>query len=149
MSDLKATLFHARVDRIPFDGTSDPLDFLHAIETRTRTAHIEYQRILFMELSVKGPALDWFVQVIQPQMITMTWAQFWERFMRRFCLEPMRMSHRLRLMNISRGDRSVEDYTREFLRLSRYAEDLMRDQYFAVTGLCSNFAGMPTGGLTL
>ena len=47
----------------------------------------------------------------------------------------------------------MEDYTREFLRLSRYAKDLMRDQYFAVTtyvtGLGSAFAGMPTDGLTL
>ena len=63
------------------------------------------------------------------------------------------MSYRLRLTNIFRGDRSVEDYTREFLRLSRYAEDLMRDQYFAVityvTGLGPAFAGMPTAGLTL
>ena len=63
------------------------------------------------------------------------------------------MSYQLRLTNIFRGDRSVEDYTREFLRLSRYAEDLMRGQYFAVTiyvtGLSSAFAGMPTEGLTL
>ena len=63
------------------------------------------------------------------------------------------MSHRLQLTNISRGNRSVEDYTREFLRLSRYAEDLIRDQYFAVTtyvtALGSAFAGMPTTGLTL
>ena len=73
--------------------------------------------------------------------------------MRRFCLEPMRMSHKLRLTSITRGDRSVEEYTREFLRLGRYAEDLMRDQYFAittyVTGLGSAFAGMATAGLTL
>ena len=86
-------------------------------------------------------------------MTTMTWAQFRERFMRQLCPEPMRMSYRLRLTNIFRGDRSVEDYTREFLRLSRYAEDLMKDQYFAVTtyvtGLSSAFAGMPTAGLTL
>ena len=65
----------------------------------------------------------------------------------------MRISFRLRLTNISRGTRSVEEYTREFLRLSRYAEDLMRDQYFAVTtyvtGLGSTFARMPTAGLTL
>ena len=73
--------------------------------------------------------------------------------MRRFCPEPVRMSYRLQLTNIFRGDRSVEDYTREFLRLSRYAEDLMRGQYFAVTiyvtGLGFAFAGMPTEGLTL
>ena len=64
MSDPEAALFYARVGRISFDGTSDPLDFLHAIETRTRTAHTEYQRIMIVELSVEGPALNWFVQVI-------------------------------------------------------------------------------------
>ena len=73
--------------------------------------------------------------------------------MRRFCPESMRMSQRLRLTNIFRGNRYVENYTREFLRLSRYAEDLMRDHYFTVTiyvtGLGFAFAGMPTAGLTL
>ena len=72
MSDPEAALFYARVGRITFDGTSDPLDFLHAIETRTRTAHSEYQRIMIVELSVEGPAVDWFMQVIQPQMNTIT-----------------------------------------------------------------------------
>ena len=85
MSDPEAALFYARVGRISFDGTSDPLDFLHAIETRTQTAHTEYQRIMIVELSVEGPALNWFVQVIQPHMIAMSWAQFRERIMRRFC----------------------------------------------------------------
>ena len=56
MSDPEAALFHARVGRIPFDGTSDPLDFLHAIETRTRTAHTEYQRMLIVELSIERPS---------------------------------------------------------------------------------------------
>ena len=73
--------------------------------------------------------------------------------MRRLCLEPMRMSYRLRLTNISRGNRSVENYIREFLRLIQYAEDLIRDQYFAVTTYVTSlgfaFAGMPTAGLTL
>ena len=65
----------------------------------------------------------------------------------------MQMSFILQLTNISRGDRSVEEYTKEFLRLSQYAEDLMRDQYFTITtyviGLGSAFAGMPIIGLTL
>ena len=39
MSDPEAALFYARVGRISFDGTSDPLDFLQSIETRTWTAH--------------------------------------------------------------------------------------------------------------
>ena len=63
------------------------------------------------------------------------------------------MSHRLRLTSITRGDRSVEEYMSEFLRMGRYAEDLMRDEYFTVTiyviGLGSAFTGMATIGLTL
>ena len=39
MSDLETALFYARVGRISFDSTSDPLDFLQSIETRTQTAH--------------------------------------------------------------------------------------------------------------
>ena len=152
MSDSEAVLFYARVGRISFDGIFDPLDFSHAIKIRTQTAHTEYQRIMIVELSVEGPTLDWFVQVIQLYMMTLTWAQFRERFMRRFCPEPIQMSFRLRLTNISKGDKSVEEYTREFLRLGRYAEDLMRDQYFAVTtyvtGLDSVFIGITTIGLT-
>ena len=42
MYDPEAALFYAKVGRVVFDRTSDPLDFLHAIETRTRTAHTEY-----------------------------------------------------------------------------------------------------------
>ena len=72
MSDLEAALFYARVSRISFDGTLDPLDFLHAIKSRTRTAYTKYQRILNIELSIEGPALDWFVQVIQLHMTTLT-----------------------------------------------------------------------------
>ena len=58
MSDLEVALFYTRVGKVAFDGTSDPLDFLHAIETRTQTAHTENQRIMIVELSVEGPALD-------------------------------------------------------------------------------------------
>ena len=47
----------------------------------------------------------------------------------------------------------MKEYTREFFRLSCYAEDIMRDQYFAittyVTGLGTIFTGMPMAGLTL
>ena len=89
MSELEIALYNARVSRVTFDRTSDPLVFLHVIETKTRTAHTEYQRIMIIELSVEGPALDWFVHIIQLHMMTMTWAQFRERFMRRVCPDPL------------------------------------------------------------
>ena len=74
MSDPEATLFYAKIGRISFNGIFNPLDFLHAIKTRTRTAYTDYQRVMIVEFSVEGPALDWFMQVVQPQMATITWA---------------------------------------------------------------------------
>ena len=74
MSDPEATLFYAKVGRISFDGIFYPLDFLHAIKTRTQTSYTEYQRVMIVELSVEGPTLDWFMRVVQPQMATITWA---------------------------------------------------------------------------
>ena len=61
MSNPEAALFYARVGRISLDKTFDPLDFLHSIEMRTQTTHTEYQRIMIVEFSVEGPALDWFI----------------------------------------------------------------------------------------
>ena len=47
----------------------------------------------------------------------------------------------------------MDEYTREFFKLSPYAEDIMRDQYFTITtyviSLGATFIGMPTASLTL
>ena len=47
--------------------------------------------------------------------------------MRYFFPVSMRNNYRWHLLHISKGDRSVADYTREFLRLGRHALDLMQD----------------------
>ena len=56
MSDPEAALFYVRFGRISFNGTSNLLDFLHAIEMGTQTAHTEYQQILIVELSGERPS---------------------------------------------------------------------------------------------
>ena len=49
-------------------------------------------------------------------------------------------------MHIVKGDRSVEDFTHEFLRLGRYAPNVMRDEDRAselfVIGLGSAYIGI-------
>ena len=80
-----------------------------------------------VEISVSAAAQDWFMQSIQPYMTTMTWVDFRERFMRFFCPSSVREEQRWKLLNLVRGDRSVEEYTREFFRLSRYATDVILD----------------------
>ena len=72
MTDVNALLLYSRVERISFDGIGDALDFINAIESRTRTWYIDYQRILIAELSVQAAAQDWFIQSIQPYIDTMT-----------------------------------------------------------------------------
>ena len=39
----------------------------------------------------------------------------------------MRENHRWRLLYLAKGDRSVNEYTREFFRLGRFALDVMQD----------------------
>lgn len=72
MTNADALLLYSRVGRISFDGTGDALDFINAIESRTRTGYIDYQRVLIVELSVQATAQDWFIQSIKPYMDTMT-----------------------------------------------------------------------------
>ena len=108
---------------------------------------------MIVELSMQATAQDWFMQSIQPYMATMAWLEFKERFLRYFCPPSMRDNYRWQLLHIGRGDRSVEDYTREFFRLSRHTEDVMRDEMrvveLYVTGLGPAYIGIRTEGWDL
>ena len=68
------------------------------------------------------------MQSIGPFMSTMTWLEFNEQFSRFFCPAFTRKNYRCQLMHLVKGDRSVEDFTHEFLRLRRYALDVMHDE---------------------
>ena len=56
-------------------------------------------------------------------------------------------------MHLVKGDRSVEDFTHEFLRLGRFAPDVMQDEDRAfelfVIGLGSDYISIRPGGRTL
>ena len=58
MIDADALFLYSRVRRISFDGTGDALDFINAIESRTRTRYTDYQWILIIELLVQAAAQD-------------------------------------------------------------------------------------------
>ena len=153
MTDADAAVLYTRVGRVPFDGTGDAMDFINTIEARTRTGYNDYQRIMIVELSVQAAAQDWFMQSIRPFMTTMTWLEFKEQFLRFFCPSSMRENHRWRLLHIAKGDRSVDEYTREFLRLGRFAPDVMQDDdrsaELYVIGLGSAYISIRPGGRTL
>ena len=81
-----------------------------------------------VELSAQAAAHDWFMQSIRPFMSTMTWLEFKEQFLRFFCLASTRKDYRWQLMHLEKGDRSVEDFTHEFLRLGCFAPDVIQDE---------------------
>ena len=125
MTDAKAAILYTRVGRVLFDGTGDAMDFINTIEARTRTGYNDYQRLMVVDLSLQAAAQDWFMQSIRPFMSTMTWLEFKEQFMRFFCPSSMRENYRWQLMHLVRGDRSVDEFTCEFLRLGQFAPDVM------------------------
>ncbi|XP_050222328.1 uncharacterized protein LOC126672421 [Mercurialis annua] len=96
-----------------FDASSDALDFLEEVVQNARGLQAdERQTVMLTEMSMKGPAMDWFRQVIRPIMGQITWAEFVIQFKEFF-------------LSLSRGDGSVYDYVAEFNRLSRFSPDLM------------------------
>ena len=101
------------------------MDFINTIAAKTRTWYNDYQRIMVVELSLQAAGQDWFMQSIRPFMTTMTWLEFKEQFLRSFCPSSTREYCRWQLMHLVKGDRSVEDFIHEFLRLGRFAPDMM------------------------
>ena len=128
MTDADAAILYTRVSKVSFDGSGDALGFINTIEARTRIGFNDYQRIMTVKLSAQATAHDWFMQSIGPFMSTMTWLEFNEHFLRFFCPAFTRKNYRCQLMHLVKGDRSVEDFTHEFLRLRRYAPDVMHDE---------------------
>ena len=128
MTDADAAILYTRVSKVSFDGSGDALGFINTIEARTRIGFNDYQRIVTVEFSAQAAAHDWFMQSIRPFMFTMTWLELKEQFLRFFCPSSTRENYRWQLMHLVKGDRSVEDFTHEFLRLRWYAPDVMHDE---------------------
>ena len=61
MNDADTTILYTRVDRVPFDGTGNALDYINTIEARIRIGFNDYQKIMNDELSIQAAAHDWFV----------------------------------------------------------------------------------------
>ena len=85
MSSVDATLLYSLICRVHFGGQKDALDFVNTIELQTRTRYADYQRMKMVKLSVLTAAQDWFMQLNQLYITTMTWLEFKEKFLRYFC----------------------------------------------------------------
>ncbi|XP_055959747.1 uncharacterized protein LOC130014827 [Mercurialis annua] len=127
--DRDLVLAYVKLSRKEFDGSSDALDFLEEVEQNARRLQAnERQTMLLMEMSMEGPAKDWFRQVIGSIMGHITWAEFVTRYKDFFLPFAVVEGNRDKLLSLTRGNRSVQEYVTEFNRLSRFAPDLITDQ---------------------
>ena len=127
-TDRDIVLAYMRLKPTKFDSTGDALDFLEEVERNARRLQAnERQTIIMVEMSLKGPAKDWFQQHIQPTMDTMTWAEFANHFREYFLPYAVTESYRSQWLTLSRGNRSVQEYVTESTRVSRFAPDLTTD----------------------
>ncbi|XP_050211614.1 uncharacterized protein LOC126661791 [Mercurialis annua] len=127
-ADWDIVLAYMRLKPTKFDGSGHALDFLEEVERNSRRLQAnERQSIILVEMSMKGLAKDWFQHIIQPTMGQMTWAEFVNQFTEYFLPYSVAELHRDRLLNLSKGDKSVQEYVTDFTRLSRFAPDLMVD----------------------
>ncbi|XP_050217605.1 uncharacterized protein LOC126668454 [Mercurialis annua] len=126
--DRDSVLAYMRLKPTEFDGLGDALDFLMEVERNARRLQAdERQSILLVEMSMKGPAKDWFRRIIQPTMNQMAWAEFVNRYREFYLPFSVNESYRDQLLNLRRGNRPVQEYVTEFTRLGRFAPDLMAD----------------------
>ncbi|XP_050217506.1 uncharacterized protein LOC126668344 [Mercurialis annua] len=127
-ADRDIVLAYMHLKPTEFDGSGDALDFLEEVERNSRSLQAnERQSIILVEMSMKGTAKDWFQRIIQPTMGQMTWAEFVNIFREYFLPYSVMELHRYRLLDLSKGDRSVQEYVTYYTRLSRFAPDLMVD----------------------
>ncbi|XP_055961343.1 uncharacterized protein LOC126677916 [Mercurialis annua] len=118
-----------RLKPTEFDGSGDALDFLEEVEQNARRLQAtERQTVVLVEMSMKGSAGNWFRSSVHADMATISWAQFVARFRAFFLPFSVTEGHRDRLLSLTRDDRSVSEYTTEFVRLGRFAPDLQTDQ---------------------
>ena len=84
MSDMEAIATFSRSFKVPFDGSGDPMDFLNAIRTRVSYVESDSLRIRMAETCLDREALDWYIAAIRPNVDTMSWDEFENRFQQHY-----------------------------------------------------------------
>ena len=99
-----------------------------------------------IEMSMREVAKDWYREHVLPLVGVMTWPQFRQMFTDYFLSFAAREALRARFMSLRRDSKTVDEYTTEFVRLSRFApeisEDEMRKNHQYVLGLGYEFISL-------
>ena len=110
---------YTRLRPMEFDGMSgDPLKFLDEVKKRTKDLRCSEKRAIELAgFSLTGIASQWFQTYMSSYIDGLTWKKFEENFIP----FSVREKKRCEFESLTRGDRTVEEYTRQFIQLSRYA----------------------------
>jgi hypothetical protein len=117
---LNPTIFHNSVQ--PLDADDWLRDIAFEMES-TSVAPANY--VTFASYFLKGPAAQWWDthRHTVPARTIITWVEFKAAFRAHYILQGVMDRKKHEFRNLTQGNKTMEAYQREFLELSRYAEE--------------------------
>jgi hypothetical protein len=118
-----------RLNPTVYRSSTQPLDaddWLRDITYELESAEVPLASYVnFASYFLKGPAAQWWDSHhhSQPAGTIITWADFQAAFRARFIPQGIMDRKKREFRNLVQGNKSVDAYQREFLELSRYAEE--------------------------
>ena len=112
-----------------FSYSTEPLDaddWLRSIERKLHAGHVaEGDKISYATYHLKGAAGSWWenFENMCPASQVMNWRDFCEAFREHHIPKGLMDRKREEFCNLTQGRRSVDEFSREFNRLARYAPE--------------------------
>jgi len=119
-----------------FKGTSDPSlaeQWLSEIERAFRVLGARVQeedKAQFAAFTFKDEALHWWttIEAMRAGQPPMTWAELKREFVGRYYPANFKYQMQRQFTDLRQGDKSVSQYVDEFVRLSKYATQMVADE---------------------
>ena len=118
-----------RLNPVSYRNSANPLDaddWLRDITYEMESARVApADLVTFATYFLKGPAAQWWDSHRRslPEGTVVTWVDFQAAFRARHIPQAIMEKKKKEFRNLTQGKMSVDAYQREFLELSRYAED--------------------------
>ena len=116
-----------RLNPVTFHNSVEPMDaddWLRDISFALRSANVAAANyVTYAAYHLRGPASHWWDSHTRmlPAETVVTWAQFQTAFRARYISKGTMDKKKREFRNLTQGKKTVEEYQKEFLDLSRYA----------------------------
>lgn len=119
-----------------FDGSSDDIEvayeWIEDLESIFKILQFEdEQRVRSAVFRLKGHARYWWKSVEPAQdddAEALSWQEFKDMFFDRYCPETVMYEKEREFVNLRQGNMTLKEYGRQFLKLSRFAPELVDTQ---------------------